>query len=101
MCYHPCGSMRSMRRNLGFSRNLLLAAGMIAMLSISSLTMLTEEVLAVPDKFGIEELYPTAGNGPVWFLDNEDPEDDENFLMTSHRHIKLHEEDSGVFRLDA
>src|ERR687890_474038 len=105
MCYHPCGSMRSMRRNLGFSRNLLLAAGMIAMLSISSLTMLTEEVLAVPDKFGIEELYPTAGNGPVWFLDNEEPENDDNFLMTSHEGIDLEEEeegpDRGAFELDA
>jgi hypothetical protein len=74
---------------------------MLAVLSASVPIMMTDEVLAVPDKFGIEELYPTADNSPVWFLNNEDPEDDENFLMTSHRHIKLHEEDSGVFRLDA
>ena len=97
--------MRSMRRNLGFSRNLLLAAGMVAMLSISSLTMLTEEVLAFPDKFGIEQLYPTAGNGPVWFLDNEEPENDDNFLMTSHEEIDLEEEQEGTgrdaFELDA
>ena len=25
-----------------------------------------EEVLAAPDKFGIEEIYPTASNGSVW-----------------------------------
>jgi hypothetical protein len=97
--------MRSTERNLGFSRNLLLAAGMVAMLSISSLTMLTEEVLAFPDKFGIEQLYPTAGNGPVWFLDNEEPENDDNFLMTSHEEIDLEEEQErtgrGAFELDA
>jgi len=96
--------MRSRERNLEFSKNLLLAAGMVAMLSISSLTLLTEEVLAVPDKFGIEQLYPTADNGPVWFLNNTEPEDDDNFLMTSHEDIDLEdeeEEDSGAFELDA
>src|SRR3712207_3200237 len=64
-----------------------------------------EEVLAFPDKFGIEQLYPTAGNGPVWFLDNEDPENDDNFLMTSHEGIDLEEEQEGAgrgsFELDA
>ena len=97
--------MRSTRRNLGFSRNLLLAAGTVVMLSISSLTMLTEEALAFPDRFGIEQLYPTAGNGPVWFLDNEEPESDDNFLMTSHEGIDLEEEQEGAgrgsFQLDA
>ena len=96
--------MRSTERNLGFSRNLLLAAGMVAMLSFSSLTMLTEEALAFPDKFGIEQLYPTAGNGPVWFLDNEEPENDDNFLMTSHEEIDLEEQEGtgrGAFELDA
>ena len=92
--------MRSQTCNLELSK-ILLTAGMLAVLSASVPIMMTDEVLAVPDKFGIEELYPTADNSPVWFLNNEDPEDDENFLMTSHRHIKLHEEDSGVFRLDA
>ena len=103
MCYYACGSMRSRERNLEFSKNLLLAAGMVAMLSISSLTMLTQEVLAVPDKFGIEQLYPTADNGPVWFLNNTEPEDDDNFLMTSHEGIDLEDEEevSGAFELDA
>src|SRR5215207_999036 len=103
MCYYAYGSMRSRERNLEFSKNLLLAAGMVAMLSISSLTLLTEEVLAVPDKFGIEQLYPTADNGPVWFLNNTEPEDDDNFLMTSHEEIDLEDEEevSGAFELDA
>jgi hypothetical protein len=97
--------MRSTERNLEFSRKLLLA-GMVAMLSISSLTILTEEVLAIPDRFGIQQLYPTADNGPVWFLNNEEPEEDDNFLMTSHEGIDLeHEEeeeaDPGAFELDA
>jgi hypothetical protein len=92
--------MRSHTRNLELSK-VLLAAMMVAVLSVSVLIMMTDEVLAVQDKFGIEELYPTGDNSPVWFLNDEDPEDDENFLMTSHRDIELHEEDSGVFRLDA
>jgi hypothetical protein len=53
------------------------------------------------DKFGIEEIYPTENNGPVWFLNQEDPEDDKNFWMTSAEDIELEEEDSGVFQLDA
>jgi hypothetical protein len=99
--------MRSKERNLEFSKNLLLAAGMAAMLSVLPLSMLTQEVLAVPDKFGIEQLYPTADNGPVWFLNKEEPEDDDNFLMTSHEEIDLEEEeeeeksDPGAFELDA
>ena len=96
--------MRSRERNLEFSKNLLLA-GMVAMLPVLSLTMLTHEVLAVPDKFGIEQLYPTVNNGPTWFLNNEEPKDDDNFLMTSHEDIDIEEEKEGenssAFELDA
>jgi hypothetical protein len=96
--------MRSKERNLEFSKNLLLAA-MAAMLFVVPLSMSTQEVLAVPDKFGVEQLYPTALNGPVWFLNNEEPEDDDNFLMTSHEEIDLEEDkqESGpsAFELDA
>jgi hypothetical protein len=92
--------MRSMTHNLDFSKNLLLAA-VVVTLSIMSLSMMTDEVLAVPDKFGIDELYSTENDGPVWFLDSEDPEDDDNFLMTSAEDIDLQEEGSDVFELDA
>jgi hypothetical protein len=98
--------MRSREHDLDFSKDLLLAA-MVASLSILSLGMLTDEVFAAPDKFGIDQLYPNAADGPVWFLNNEDPEDDDNFLMTSAEDIELEEgeedgeEDSGVFELDA
>jgi hypothetical protein len=87
--------------NLNFSKNNLLLASILATLSILSLSMMANEVLAAPDKFGVDELYFTADDGPVWFLNNKDPEDDDNFLMTSAKHIKLHDEDSGVFELDA
>jgi hypothetical protein len=98
-----CGSMRSRERNLEFSMNLLLAS-MVAALSFLSLAMLPQKVLAVPDKFGVEQIYSTAGNGPVWFLNNEEPQSDDNFLMTSHDDIDLEKEngqDSGAFELDA
>jgi len=71
-----------MTYNLDFSKNLLLAA-MIAISSILSLIMLTNSVLAAPDKFGIDERYRTVNDGPTWFLDNKDPQEDDNFLMTS------------------
>lgn len=96
--------MRSRIRNLEFSKNLLLLVGVVAMFSFLSLTMLPQKAVAVPDKFGIEQLYPTADNGPVWFLNNQEPQDDDNFLMTSHKHIDLQEkdqEDPGAFELDA
>jgi hypothetical protein len=93
-------SMRSRAHNLDLSKKLLIA-GIVVMLSVSSLTIMTKEVLAVPDKFGIDELYSAADNGPSWFLDNEDPEDDDNFFMTSADDIELEEEDSDVFKLDA
>ena len=89
-----------MTYNLDFSKNLLLAA-MIAISSILSLSMLTNSVLAAPDKFGIDELYRTVNDGPTWFLDNKDPQEDDNFLMTSAEDIKLHDEDSGAFKLNA
>jgi hypothetical protein len=61
-----------------------------------------EEVLATPDKFGIEEIYPTASNGSVWYLNNEDPQSDGNFYFTSFEDIGLDEEDhQGEFKMDA
>ena len=89
-----------MTRNLDFSKNILLAA-VVATLSILSLTMMSHEVFAVSDKFGIDELYPTADGGPVWFLNNEQPEEDDDFLLTSANGIQLHDEGSDVFALDA
>ena len=89
-----------MIRNLDFSKNILLAA-LVATLSILSLTMVSHEVFAAPDKFGIDELYPTAEGGPVWFLNNEQPEKDDDFLLTSANGIQLHDKGSDVFALDA
>src|SRR5215216_2835759 len=97
----PCPSLDAiMIRNLDYSDNILLAA-MVATLSILSLTMISHEVFAAPDKFGIDELYPTADGGPVWFLNNEQPEEDDDFLLTSAKGIQLHDEGSDVFELDA
>ena len=102
----------------------LLGGGMIAILSFSWLPMMTDEVLAVadrssmlypswlpmmtdevpivPDKFGIEEIYPVANNGPVWYINNEDPQSDNNFYFRSSEDIELEEEESEEeFRMDA
>jgi hypothetical protein len=96
--------MGSRKYSRDFSNSLPLLAALIA-LSTNALSLgtLPNEALAAPDKFGIEQLYPTADNAPVWFLNNEEPEDDDNFLMTSANDIELEEEedDSGVFQLDA
>jgi hypothetical protein len=75
----------------------------LSMLSFSWLPMMTDEVLADPDKLGIEEIYPTASNGSVWYLNNEDPQSDGNFYFTSLEDIGLdeEEEDQGEFKMDA
>ncbi len=61
--------MRSRTHTLDFS-NKLIVAGIFAMLSFSSLSMLTNRAQAAEDKFGIEDLYPTAEGGPIWYLNN-------------------------------
>ena len=47
-------SMRSRAHNLDLSKKLLIA-GIVVMLPVSSLTIMTQEVFAAPDKFGIDE----------------------------------------------
>src|ERR687896_164526 len=90
-----------MRSKKDFS-SILLGAGMVAMLHFSLLPMMTHEVLAVQDKFGIAEIYPTATNGSVWYLNNEDPQSDNNFYFTSLEDIGLDEEEGqGEFKMDA
>jgi hypothetical protein len=92
------------------TEEVLAAPDNFGMFSFSWLpTMRTEEVLAAPeevlaalDKFGIEEIYPTASNGSVWYLNNEDPQSDGNFYFTSLEDIGLDEEEhQGEFKMDA
>jgi hypothetical protein len=112
--------MRSLR---GYSSTLL-GVGAIAMLSFSWLSMMTEEALAVQgkfsmlsfswlprttekmlvgyDKFGIEEIYPVANNGSVWYINNQDPQNDNQFYFHSLEDISLvREQGQGEFRMDA
>src|ERR671917_367321 len=98
---HGCAAMRSLLFPSDFSNRLLLAGMVVMLLSVPLLTTFTQVVFADPDKFGIEQLYPTTDGGPVWFLNNEQPEADDNFLMTSANDIELEEEGSDSFALDA
>ena len=80
----------------------LAVADRSSMLYPSWLPMMTDEVPIVPDKFGIEEIYPVANNGPVWYINNEDPQSDNNFYFRSSEDIELEEEESEEeFRMDA
>jgi hypothetical protein len=80
----------------------LAAPDKFSMLSFSWLPMMTEEMLTGPDKFGIEAIYPVANNGSVWYINNEDPQSDSNFYFRSLEDIELEEEDGqGEFRMDA
>lgn len=90
-----------MRSRMDFSSTLLLMVGMVAMSSLLLPTMTTQQVSAITDKFGIDEIYPTANDGPVWFLNDEDPEEDDNFDFTSAEDIDLREAASRIFELDA
>jgi hypothetical protein len=90
-----------MRSRIHISRALLLV-GIVAMSSLLLPSMPRQQVFAATtDKFGIDEIFPTESKGPAWFLDDEDPEDDDNFDFTSAEHIKLKKEASKVFELDA
>jgi hypothetical protein len=84
--------MPSQRYSLDSSTRYLLVV-LTVIGAVSMFGLLTREALAASDKFGIEELYPTANDGPVWFLNNEDPDEDDNFLMTSANNIDLEKED--------
>jgi hypothetical protein len=114
--------MRSKKKELS---TILVGGAMVAMLSFSLLPMMTDEVFAVPnkpsmlsfswmpmmtdemfvgrDKFGIEEIYPIADNGSVWYIDNADPQSDDNFYFRSSEDIDLDEEEEspGEFKMDA
>jgi hypothetical protein len=79
----------------------LVLVGMVAMSSLLMPSLLRQQVFAATDKFGIDELYATIDKGPSWFLNDKDPEDDDDFKMTSAKHIKLKEEASEVWKLDA
>jgi hypothetical protein len=73
-----------------------------SMVSFSWLPMMTEKMLIGPDKFGIEEIYPVADNGSIWYINNEDPQSDNNFYFRSLEDIELEEEEGqGEFRMDA
>lgn len=102
-----------MRSKKDFS-SVLLLVGMLALLSMSLLTTLTDKVYAqdifgirertneiLEDKFGIRDIFPTANDGPAWFLNEEDPEDDDDFYYTSAEDIDLDKEGSNVWKMDA
>lgn len=51
------------------------------------------------DKFGIREIYPTKENGREWYLDMENPKEDENFSITFNPNITR--QDDGSWRISA
>jgi PKD repeat protein len=54
------------------------------------------------DKFGIEEIYPTASNGPVWYIKEvEDPTTDGYFYYGLYRTTTVENIDKGVWEVDA
>jgi hypothetical protein len=46
------------------------------------------------DKFGIREIYPTKENGREWYMNMENPKDDENFSVTFNPNITRQEDGS-------
>ena len=54
------------------------------------------------DKFGIEEIYPTASNGPVWYVKEvEDPTTDGYFYYGMYRTTTVKNIDKGIWEVDA
>jgi hypothetical protein len=46
------------------------------------------------DKFGIREIYPTKENGREWYVNMQNPKDDENFSVTFNPNITRQEDGS-------
>jgi hypothetical protein len=74
-----------------------------SMLSFSWLPMMTDQMLVGPDKFGIEEIYPVVSNGPIWYINSENPQSDKNFYFRSLNDINLDKEQGvqGEFEMNA
>src|ERR671914_143495 len=54
------------------------------------------------DRFGIEQIYETAGGGPTWYVqEQEDPTSDGNFYYGMYRGTTVNYRDNGVWRVDA
>src|ERR687896_830113 len=54
------------------------------------------------DRFGIEQIYETAGGGPTWYIrEREDPTSDGNFYYGMDRGTTGDYRDNGVWRVDA
>jgi hypothetical protein len=54
------------------------------------------------DRFGIEQIYETAGGGPTWYIqEQEDPTSDGNFYYGMYRGTTVDYRDNGVWRVDA
>ena len=104
--------------------SVLLLVGLVAMISVSLLPMKSGQALAadfklttpslpddiikqsgkgIAEKIGIDDLLPTAKDGPTWSL-NDDPKDDHNFSFRSLKHIDLKQDGvdgSKVWKMDA
>src|SRR5438093_13646105 len=46
------------------------------------------------DKFGIREIYPTKENGREWYVNMENPKDDEGFAVTFNQILTKHKDGS-------
>ena len=54
------------------------------------------------DKWGVDELYPTAGSGPTWYIvEQEDPTRDGHFYLSMYRGTTFDYRGSGVWHVDA
>src|SRR5919106_1727652 len=54
------------------------------------------------DRFGIEQIYETAGGGPTWYIrEREDPTSDGNFYYGMYRGTTVDYRGNGVWRVDA
>src|ERR671919_977909 len=54
------------------------------------------------DRFGIEQIYETAGGGPTWYIqEREDPTSDGNFYYGMYRGTTVDYSGNGIWRVDA
>jgi hypothetical protein len=54
------------------------------------------------DRFGVDEIYSTAGDGPSWYIrEQQDPTADGNFYYGMYEGTTIEYQDNGIWEVDA
>jgi hypothetical protein len=67
--------------------------------SMNPFALASDQIKVGHDKFGIREIYPTKENGREWYVNMDNPKNDENFSITFNPNLTR--QDDGSWRISA